>query len=280
MHIGNYLGAIKTWTDLQDKYEETIFCIVDLNGIGTISPRDLCDYVYNTVAVYLACGIDPDKSIIFRQSDVAEHAELAWILGCITQLGWLNRMTQFKQKSVKIKTQSNLALYSYPVLMASDILLYRADLIPVGEDQLQHLELTRQIARSFNDKFATDYFILPEPIIFKERARIMSLRDGSQKMSKSDPSDYSRINLTDEDEVISAKIKKATTDSYNNVVANLENRPEVANLVNIYSALRDINLDKSRLELQHDNCSALKAKLIELLIETIAPIRKRFSDLI
>ena len=278
LHIGNYLGAIKTWVDLQNK-QETLFCIVDLNGIGTINPQDLCSYVRKTAATYLACGIDPKKSIIFKQSDISAHAELAWILGCITPLGWLNRMTQFKQKSASAKAGANLALYSYPVLMAADILLYKANLVPVGEDQAQHLELTKQIAKSFNEKFKQNYFKPPEAIIFKERARIMSLRDSSQKMSKSDPSDYSRINFTDSTDKIYKKIKKATTDSCGELTKNLQNRPEIKNLINIYTAMKNINLGQACAELKNENCSSFKEKLAELLISEISPIRNKIMEL-
>jgi len=236
LHLGNYLGAIKNWVALQEKYR-SIFCIVDMHAITVPQePAELARNIRLTAATYIACGIDAEKNIIFPQSAVAGHAELGWILGCITPLGWLNRMTQFKEKAGEEREGASLGLYGYPALMAADILLYKTTHVPVGEDQKQHLELARDIAGAFNRQFG-EFFPIPEPMITGPATRVMSLRDGLRKMSKSDESDYSRINLTDDADTIALKIQKAKSDSERDVTANLENRPEAANLLNIYAAL-------------------------------------------
>ena len=239
LHLGNYLGAIRNWVDLQHDYD-CIFCIVDLHALTL--PQDPGSLRTNTrevTAAYLAAGIDPEKCTIFNQSAVPGHSELAWRLGCVTPLGWLNRMTQFKEKAGKHRENAGLGLYSYPVLMAADILLYKATHVPVGEDQKQHLELCRDIAGAFNRQFGSDYFPLPEPQILGEATRVMSLRDGTAKMSKSDPSDNSRINMTDDADLIVQKIRKARTDPepLPDSVEGLEGRAEAANLIGIYAAL-------------------------------------------
>ncbi|MBT3792470.1 MAG: tryptophan--tRNA ligase [Rhodospirillales bacterium] len=239
LHLGNYLGAIRNWVDLQHDYD-CIFCIVDLHALTL--PQDPGSLRTNTrevTAAYLAAGIDPEKCTIFNQSAVPGHSELAWLLGCVTPLGWLNRMTQFKEKAGKHRENAGLGLYSYPVLMAADILLYKATHVPVGEDQKQHLELCRDIAGAFNRQFGSDYFPLPEPQILGEATRVMSLRDGTAKMSKSDPSDNSRINMTDDADLIVQKIRKARTDPepLPDSVEGLEGRAEAANLIGIYAAL-------------------------------------------
>jgi tryptophanyl-tRNA synthetase len=237
LHLGNYLGAIRNWVGLQDSHE-CLFMLADLHAITVPqNPADLTRNTRETAAAYIACGIDPKRSAIFPQSAVTMHAELAWILNCHTPLGWLNRMTQFKEKSGKNKEAAPVGLYAYPVLMAADILGYHATHVPVGEDQKQHLELARDIAGAFNRAYGEEFFPLPEPLIMPTAARIMSLRDGSKKMSKSDPSDYSRITLTDDADAIAKKIRKATSDSIEGVTYDPEGRPEVANLLTIYGAL-------------------------------------------
>ena len=243
LHLGNYLGAIKNWVRMQDDFE-CIYCIVDLHAI-TI-PQDPAELIANTrevTAGLIAAGIDPERSIIFNQSRIAAHAELAWLLNCFTPLGWLNRMTQFKEKAGKKRDNAVLGLYAYPVLMAADILLYHATHVPVGEDQKQHLELSRDIAGTFNRNYDQDYFPLPEPLILGEATRVMSLRDGRAKMSKSEASENSRINLTDDAEAIQHKIRRAKTDSEPGMSFDPENRPEAANLLGIYAALADENVD-------------------------------------
>lgn len=237
LHLGNYLGAIRNWVGMQDSYK-CLFCVVDMHAI-TIpqNPDELRQAIRQVTAAYIACGIDPKKSVIFPQSAVSAHAELGWILSCHTPLGWLNRMTQFKEKTGKNRDGASLGLYGYPVLMAADILAYKATHVPVGEDQKQHLELARDIAGAFNRYYCSDYFPLPEPLIMETAARIMSLRDGTKKMSKSDESDYSRVNLTDNADAIALKFRKAKSDSSPTIAYDPENRPEAANLINIYAAL-------------------------------------------
>ena len=239
LHLGNYLGAIRNWVDLQQDYD-CIFCIVDLHAITVPQdPAELRKHTREVTAAYIAAGIDPDRAIIFNQSTVAGHSELAWLLGTITPLGWLNRMTQFKEKAGKQRDNAGLGLYAYPVLMAADILLYKATHVPVGEDQKQHLELARDIAGAFNRRFNVEYFPLPEPQILGPATRVMSLRDGSSKMSKSDQSDYSRINMADDTDTIRLKVQKARTDPLPipESADGLEGRPEAANLIDIYAAL-------------------------------------------
>src|ERR1700729_3854032 len=246
LHLGNYLGAIRNWVALQHDYE-CIFCIVDLHALTQPQdPAELRSATREVTAAYIAAGIDPEHCIIFNQSVVTAHAELAWILSCLTPLGWLNRMTQFKEKAPKQREMAGLGLYAYPVLMAADILGYKATHVPVGEDQKQHVELARDIAGAFNRRYERDFFPLPEPQIFGEATRVMSLRDGTKKMSKSDTSDYSRINMTDDSELIALKIRRAKTDPLPlpENGKDAEARPEADNLIGIYAALSDLTRDQ------------------------------------
>ena len=239
LHLGNYLGAIKNWVDFQTS-KKCIFCIVDLHAITSSENRkELSENTKQVAAAYIASGIDPKKSTVFVQSNIEGHSELAWILSCHTPIGWLNRMTQFKDKAGKNKEKAPLGLYSYPVLMAADILLYKSNYVPVGDDQKQHLELCRDIAQSFNRFYDTNFFPLPEPIITGTATRVMSLKDGKKKMSKSDPSDQSRINMTDTADIIQKKIQRARTDSlpFPEDDTELKDRPEVENLINIYLSI-------------------------------------------
>ena len=277
LHLGNYIGAIKNFVDLQNqKGNECVYCVVDLHAITTKQdPKILKNNIRETTAAFLASGIDPKKSIIFNQSLVPAHSEGSWILGCIARMGWLNRMTQFKEKAGKDKEKASVGLYIYPVLMTADILLYDATHVPVGEDQKQHLELARDIAQKFNLDFnAPDFLQAPEPLIQKNFSRIMSLKDGKNKMSKSDPSDLSRINLTDNKDQIVNKIKKAKTDN-DPLPAddkNLDDRPEVENLLGIYSSLNNQSLKNSINEFSGKNFSEFKNKLAEIVVEKISPI--------
>jgi tryptophanyl-tRNA synthetase len=327
LHLGNYLGAIQNWVKLQNDYE-CLFCIVDLHAITVPQdPAALRQSIRQTAAAYIASGIDPKKSIIFQQSAVSGHSELGWLLMCLTPLGWLNRMTQFKEKSrqsnfstedlikeakgvikqvkkasedqgVRIETSklglviaeiednhrntsgAHLGLYAYPVLMAADILLYHASHVPVGEDQKQHLELCRDIAGAFNRQFNTEYFKLPEPMILGEATRVMSLRDGTKKMSKSDPSDYSRIHLSDSDDIIRAKIQKAKSDMEAGITYDTEKRPEASNLLTIMAAIQG----KSRKDIENQyvnsNFSSFKKDIADALIAHIAPIRNEMEKLL
>ena len=283
LHLGNYIGAIKNFVDLQNDDNDCIFCVVDLHAV-TIKqdPKILKQNIRETAATFIACGINPKKSIIFNQSSVTAHSELSWLLSCIARMGWLNRMTQFKEKAGKDKEKASVGLYIYPVLMAADILLYDATHVPVGDDQKQHLELARDISKKFNTEFETqNFFKIPEPLIQKNFARIMSLKDGTKKMSKSDPSDLSRINLTDNESDIINKIKKAKTDT-NPFPANLDNlksRPEIDNLVGIYSSLSNLKIDNLLNEFKDQNFSLFKAKLSELLVKKIGPISKEIDKL-
>ena len=272
LHLGNYLGAIKNWVRMQDDFE-CIYCIVDLPAI-TI-PQDPAELIANTrevTAGLIAAGIDPERSIIFNQSRIAAHAELAWLLNCFTPLGWLNRMTQFKEKAGKKRDNAVLGLYAYPVLMAADILLYHATHVPVGEDQKQHLELSRDIAGAFNRNYDQDYFPLPEPLILGEATRVMSLRDGRAKMSKSEASENSRINLTDDAEDIQHKIRRAKTDSKPGMSFDPENRPEAANLLGIYAALADENVDAVTARFTGKGFADFKVELAELAVAKLEPI--------
>ena len=285
LHLGNYLGAIKNFVELNNqKNNECIFCVVDLHAITVKQdPKELKKNIRETVATFIASGIDPKKSIIFNQSMVAAHSEAAWILSCVSRIGWLNRMTQFKEKAGKDKEKASIGLYSYPVLMAADILLYDSTHVPVGDDQKQHLELCRDIAQKFNNDFnAPDFLRVPEPLIQKEFSRIMSLKDGLKKMSKSDPSDLSRINLTDNKEEISNKIKKAKTDPMPmpEDLKSLSERPEADNLLGIYSSLKNQNLEKSIIEFSGKNFSQFKNDLSEILIEKIEPISNEIKKLL
>ena len=285
LHLGNYLGAIKNFVKLQNEIEnECIFCVVDLHAITVKQdPKELKKNIRETAATFIASGIDPSKSIIFNQSMVSAHSEAAWILSCVSRIGWLNRMTQFKEKAGKDKEKASIGLYSYPVLMAADILLYDATHVPVGDDQKQHLELCRDIAQKFNNDFnATDFLKVPEPLIQKEFSRIMSLKDGLKKMSKSDPSDLCRINLTDDRDEILNKIKKAKTDPLPlpSDIKDLNERPEAENLLGIYSSLKNQNLEKSIIEFKEKNFSEFKKKLSETLIESIDPISREIKKLL
>jgi tryptophanyl-tRNA synthetase len=285
LHLGNYLGAIKNFVELNNqKDNECIFCVVDLHAITVKqNPKELKKNIRETTATFIACGIDPKKSIIFNQSMVPAHSEGAWILSCVSRMGWLNRMTQFKEKAGKDKEKVSVGLYAYPVLMASDILLYDATHVPVGDDQKQHLELCRDIAQKFNNDFNSENFLkTPEPLIQKEFSRIMSLKDGNKKMSKSDPSDLSRINLRDEKDQIINKIKKAKTDPMPMPEDNkiLETRPEAKNLLGIYSSLKDQDIEKSVKEFKGKNFSTFKDSLSELLVERLNPISMEIKKLL
>ena len=285
LHLGNYLGAIKNFVELNNqKDNECIFCVVDLHAITVKQdPKELKKNIRETVATFIASGLDPNSSIIFNQSMVSAHSEAAWILSCVSRIGWLNRMTQFKEKAGKDKEKASIGLYSYPILMAADILLYDATHVPVGDDQKQHLELCRDIAQKFNNDFnAPEFLKVPEPLIQKEFSRIMSLKDGTKKMSKSDPSNLSRINLTDEKEEISNKIKKAKTDPMPmpSTIKELTDRPEAENLLGIYSSLKNKNLENSVNEFNGKQFSEFKEKLSEILIEKIEPITKEIKRLL
>tara|TARA_B100000029_G_scaffold397738_1_gene396082 strand:- start:528 stop:1529 length:1002 start_codon:yes stop_codon:yes gene_type:complete len=285
LHLGNYIGAIKNFVDLQNqKGNQCVYCVVDLHAITLRQdPKILKENIRETTAAFLASGIDPKKSIIFNQSLVPAHAEGSWILGCVARMGWLNRMTQFKEKAGKDKEKASIGLYIYPILMTADILLYDATHVPVGEDQKQHLELSRDIAQKFNTDFKAPNFLqVPEPLIQKNFSRIMSLKDGTKKMSKSDPSDQSRINLTDTKDQILNKIKKAKTDAspMPDEISKLEKRPEVENLLGIYSSLNNQNLEKSINEFSGKNFSSFKAVLADLVAEKISPISQEIIKLL
>ncbi len=283
LHLGNYLGALKNFVSLQ-KEMSCIYCVVDLHAITVFqNPNELKDNVLETVASFLASGLNPDKSIIFNQSSVSGHAELAWILNCVSRIGWLNRMTQFKDKAGSDKEKASVGLYIYPNLMAADILLYKATHVPVGADQKQHLELSRDIAQKFNNDFrCKDFFPLPEPLIPKNISRVMSLRDGTKKMSKSEESDYSRINLKDSAEEIDKKIKKAKSDSEQipDNLKSLEKKPEAFNLINIYSELSKKSLEKVLNDMSGKEYSFLKKELSDLLISEITPVGKEIRKLL
>ena len=282
LHLGNYLGAIKNWVELQKK-KNCIFCIVDLHAITVAENRSkLRENTREVLAAYIASGIKPEKSIIFCQSSIPPHSELAWILSCHTPIGWLNRMTQFKDKAGKNKEKAPLGLYSYPVLMAADILLYKSTHVPVGEDQKQHLELSRDIAQGFNRFYNNDFFPIPEPIITGSATRVMSLKNGLNKMSKSDPSDYSRINLTDQTDDIRKKILKAKTDSLPFPINedDLSKRPEVKNLVNIFCAFKDINKNLIFRDYAGNDFKKFKEDLFELVIDEISKISFEMTKLL
>jgi tryptophanyl-tRNA synthetase len=283
LHLGNYLGAIKNWVKMQDDVQgDCLYFLADLHAITVYNkPAELSANTREMAAALIACGIDTKRSILFNQARVSGHAELAWMLFCTARIGWLNRMTQFKDKAGKNREGMSIGLFAYPVLQAADVLIYGATHVPVGEDQKQHLELARDIATKFNTDYETDLFTLPEAIIPPAAARIMSLRDGSAKMSKSDPSDMSRINLTDDADLIMSKIKKAKTDAEtipDNTDA-LEGRAEARNLVGIYAALSDSNVDTILTQFAGQGFGAFKPALAELLIETLRPIRERFITL-
>jgi tryptophanyl-tRNA synthetase len=272
LHLGNYLGAMRNWVRLQGEYE-AIYCIVDLHAITVPQePAELRAKTYEVTAGFLAAGLDPEHTTIFVQSHVPAHAQLAWIFNCVTPLGWLNRMTQFKDKAGKNRDAALAGLYVYPVLMAADILAYRATHVPVGEDQKQHIELARDVAGAFNRKYDTEFFPLPEPMIMGEATRIMSLRDGRKKMSSSDSSDYARINLTDDADAIALKLQRAKSDSQMGLTYDPENRPEASNLLNIYAALADLPRSEVEARFAGSAFSAFKGGLAELAVEKLAPI--------
>jgi tryptophanyl-tRNA synthetase len=283
LHLGNYLGALKKFVSLQ-KEMECIYCVVDLHAITVFQkPSELYDNVLETTAGFLATGLDPDKSVIFNQSSVSGHTELAWILNCVSRIGWLNRMTQFKDKAGSDKEKASVGLYIYPNLMAADILLYKATHVPVGADQKQHLELSRDIAQKFNKDYnCENFFPLPEPLISKNISRVMSLRDATKKMSKSEESDYSRINLKDTADEINKKIKKAKSDSepIPENIKLLENKPEALNLLTIYSEILQKKLENVAAEMAGKEYSFLKTKLSEVLISEITPVGKEIQKLL
>jgi tryptophanyl-tRNA synthetase len=281
LHLGNYLGAIRNWVALQNNFE-CIFCVVDLHAITVWQdPRELRRNTRKIAAAMLASGIDAEKHVIFNQSQVAAHVQLAWIFNCVARLGWLNRMTQFKEKAGKHKENASVGLYAYPNLMAADILAYKATHVPVGEDQKQHLELARDIAQKFNTDFGVALFPAPEPLIFGPETRVMSLRDGTAKMSKSDPSDYSRINMTDDADVIRRKIQKATTDPHPlpETPAGLQGRPEAGNLLGIYAALADESLERTCARFGGALFSTFKRELADLAVAKLGPITEKMRRL-
>ena len=287
LHLGNYLGAIRQWTALQDAVTaqggEALFFLADLHALTVaIDPRELAANTLEMAATLLACGIDPSRAILFNQARVPAHAELAWLLGGTARVGWLNRMTQWKDKAGKNREGASVGLFTYPVLQAADVLLYRATHVPVGDDQKQHLELARDIATKFNQDFAVDLFPLPDPLVSQAAPRIMSLRDGNAKMSKSDPSDASRINLTDSDDLIAQKLRKARTDSepLPDTLAALDARAEAANLVTIYAALAERSRDDVLAEYAGHGFGTFKLALADLGIATLGPIRKRLVALL
>ena len=291
LHLGNYLGAITKFVALQERYD-CIYCVVDLHAITVWQdPAELPKATREVTAAFLACGIDPKKHIVFNQSQVAEHAELAWVCNCVARLGWLNRMTQFKEKAGKDRENVSVGLYAYPTLMAADILVYRATHVPVGEDQKQHLELSRDIAMKFNNDYARSiaargfgdaFFPLPEPIIQGPATRVMSLRDGTKKMSKSEPSDYSRINLTDDADTIAQKVRKAKTDPepLPSEEKGLEPRPEADNLVGIYAALRGVGKAEVLREFGGAQFSTFKSALVDLSVAKLGPIGAEMKKLV
>jgi len=281
--LGNYLGALKRFVELQDSGMESIYCVVDLHAITVWqNPDDLRRATREVTAAFIACGLDPKRSILFNQSQVPAHAELGWIFNCVVRLGWLNRMTQFKDKAGKNRENASAGLYVYPALMAADILAYRGTHVPVGEDQKQHLELSRDIAAKFNNDFdAPDFFPLPEPLIGGPAPRVMSLRDGSKKMSKSDPSDMSRINLTDDADAIASKIRKARTDPapLPETLDELESRAEARNLVGIYAALAGTTPEAVVAEFAGQGFGVFKPKLADLAVSHLTPITAEMSRL-
>ena len=282
LHLGNYLGALKRFADAQNNGIESIYCMVDLHAITVWqNPEDLRRATRELCAGFIASGIDPEKSILINQSQVPEHAQLAWIFNCVARMGWMQRMTQWKDKAGKNQQNASLGLLAYPSLMAADILIYHATHVPVGEDQKQHLELTRDIAAKFNHDYGVDFFPLTEPVIEGAATRVMSLRDGSKKMSKSDPSDASRINMTDDADTIAKKIRKAKTDPEplpDNTDA-LEDRPEARNLVNIYAALADTSVEKVIADHAGQNFATFKPLLADLAVAKLAPIAGEMSRL-
>ncbi len=282
LHLGNYLGAIKRFVDMQGRGIDTVYCMVDLHAITVWQdPADLTRSTRELCAGFIASGIDPEQSILINQSQVPEHAQLAWIFNCVARMGWMQRMTQFKDKVGKNAQNASLGLFAYPALMAADILIYHATHVPVGEDQKQHVELTRDIAIKFNHDFGVDFFPVTEPVIEGAATRVMSLRDGAKKMSKSDPSDMSRINMTDDADTIAKKIRKAKTDPepLPSEAAGLEDRPDARNLVSIYAALTDSDVDTVLAEVGGRQFSEFKPMLAELAVEKLAPISAEMARL-
>ena len=283
LHLGNYLGALRRFARMQDDGVETIYCVVDLHAVTVWQdPADLARATRELTAAYIASGLDPEKSILFNQSQVPAHAELAWLFNCVARVGWMYRMTQFKDKAGKNAENSSLGLLAYPALMAADILAYHATHVPVGEDQKQHIELTRDIAAKFNHDYGVDFFPITEPVIEGVATRVMSLRDGTKKMSKSDPSDLSRINLTDDADAIAAKIRKARTDAapLPETLAELAGRAEAKNLVNIYAALSDETAEAVVARFAGKPFSEFKPALADLAVAELAPITARMTDLL
>ena len=283
LHLGNYLGAIKNFVDLQNKFE-CVYCIVDLHAItNKQDPKELKSNILETTASFIASGLDPEKNIIFNQASVSAHSELAWVFNCVARIGWMNRMTQFKEKAGANKENASVGLLVYPNLMAADILIYKATHVPVGQDQKQHLELTRDIAKKFNNDFkCNDFFPIVEPLIPKEISRVMSLRDGKKKMSKSEDSDQSRINLKDDRDLINQKIKKAKTDNdpIPSGIEGLQNRHEATNLISIYASINQIEVNKVLKEFSGKNFSTFKSNLSESLVEKICPIGNEIKKLL
>ena len=282
LHLGNYLGAIRNWVTLQDSFE-SIYCVVDLHAITVPQdPQQLRQSTREVTASLIAAGISPQRSILFNQSRVPQHSQLAWVFNCVARLGWLNRMTQFKEKAGKNRENATVGLFAYPTLMAADILAYRATHVPVGEDQKQHLELTRDIAQSFNMNYDVEFFPLPEPQIFGSATRVMSLRDGSSKMSKSEASDNSRINLTDDDELIAQKIRKAKTDpdALPSEAEGLAGRPEAQNLVGIYAALADSDVETVLRDFGGRGFGDFKPALAELAVAKLSPMGQEMRRLL
>ena len=282
LHLGNYLGAIKNFVELQEKYN-CIYCVVDQHAITVDqNPQELRSNILEVLASFIAAGVDYQKQIIFQQSSVPAHSQLAWVFNCVSRIGWLNRMTQFKDKAGKNKENVSVGLMVYPNLMAADILAYLATHVPVGDDQKQHLELSRDIAQKFNNDFGVDFFPQPEPLIYGSGTRVMSLRDGNKKMSKSDPSDFSRILLTDDDETISAKIRKAKSDSelIPNTKDALQNKPECLNLINILAATTNQSVEQVLGNYAGKEYSSLKKDLADCLVQVISPIRKEINNLL
>ncbi|MBT3660542.1 MAG: tryptophan--tRNA ligase [Rhodospirillaceae bacterium] len=282
LHLGNYLGAIRNWVRLQADFDDCLFCVVDLHAITVWQEPDaLRANTRETAAAMIAAGVDSARNIIFNQSQVTAHAELAWIFNCVARLGWLERMTQFKEKAGKDKARASVGLYAYPNLMAADILAYKGTHVPVGEDQKQHLELARDIAAKFNHDYGTEFFPIVEPLIFGAATRVMSLKDGAKKMSKSDPSDNSRINMTDSIDDIAKKIRKARTDPepLPGDIKGLEDRPEAANLVGIYAALEDTTADEVLERFDGEGFGAFKPALADLAVEKLSPIQDEMRRL-
>lgn len=282
LHLGNYLGAIRNWVALQQQHEGSIYCMVDQHAITVWQdPKALRHATREVAAGMMAAGIDPDKNVLFNQSMVPAHAQLAWICNCVARMGWLNRMTQFKEKAGKHKENASVGLFAYPNLMSADILIYKATHVPVGEDQKQHLELARDTAQKFNNDYGVEFFPLPEPLIFGTATRVMSLRDGTKKMSKSDESDYSRINMTDDADTIALKIRKAKTDPHPMPGSKdeLADRPEAANLLGIYAALADKPLEAVIAQYAGQQFSTFKQDLADLAVNVLGPINREMKRL-